>query len=97
MGGLTGNGRGTDMSKRTLASDQNVELTERDLLRSVTVDGEVTDSQLELRIGDWEYESCYKTKAGAEFLIEAIDELAASLDTVRAKLFDLWTGAGDGS
>lgn len=80
------------MSKRTLASDQNVELIERDLGGPLTVDGTVTDSQLELWIGDWEYESCYRTRAGAGFMIEAIDELAASLDTIRAKLFDLWAG-----
>lgn len=83
------------MSKRTIAADQNVDLTERDIPGFHRADGRIIYTQLELRIGDWLYEDCHRTRDGVESLIEAIDELNASLDTVRAALFDIWT-SGEG-
>lgn len=78
------------MGKRTLAEAPDVELVERDLLLDVDVDGETSDTVIELMIGDWLFDSRYRTRAEMERMIETIDQLHTSLDVARARLFEMW-------
>lgn len=80
------------MSKRTIADAPGVELIERDLPGMVVDGDEVTETQLELMVGDWIFEVQYLTRAGMERMIERIVELHDSLDVARAKVFEMWQG-----